>query len=105
MSHITGSGIPGNLPRVLPEDCGARLDGRWHCPSIFPWLARCGDVDEREMRRTFNMGIGFVVVLPPTDVARAADVLRAVGESPVVVGRVIRVPTDRPFEERVEWEA
>jgi phosphoribosylformylglycinamidine cyclo-ligase len=102
MSHITGSGLPGNLPRVLPEGCGVRLEQTWSRAGVFDLLVK-GGVDESEMRRTFNMGIGFVIIVSPGDVARALDLLRASGESPWVVGRAVRVAIDRPFEERVEW--
>jgi phosphoribosylformylglycinamidine cyclo-ligase len=103
MSHITGAGLPGNLPRVLPEGCGVRLDATWSRPAIFDWLAHGGNIEDGEMRRTFNMGIGFVVVVPASDVAQSMDVLRANGETPMVVGKVVPVALDRPFEERVEW--
>jgi phosphoribosylformylglycinamidine cyclo-ligase len=102
MSHITGAGLPGNLPRVLPEGFGVRFDQTWSRAGVFDLLAK-GGVDEIEMRRTFNVGIGFVLVVAPGDVGRALELLRASGELPKIVGRVVCVPLDRPFEERVEW--
>jgi phosphoribosylformylglycinamidine cyclo-ligase len=105
MSHITGGGLPGNIPRVLPDGLGLRVEGTWKRPAVFDLVQRAGSVAEGEMRRTFNVGVGFVVVVPPADVARAEQALRDVGESPFVLGRVVRVPADRPFEERVEWPA
>jgi phosphoribosylformylglycinamidine cyclo-ligase len=105
MSHITGGGLPGNVPRVLPDGLGLRVEAAWKRPPIFDLVQRAGSVHESEMRRTFNGGVGFVVVVPPADVARAEQALRAVGEAPFVLGRVVRVPADRPFEERVEWPA
>ena len=104
MSHITGAGLPGNLPRVLPEGLGVRIDRPWPRAGIFDLLAS-GGVEESEMRRTFNMGVGFVVIVPESDVPRTLELLRAAGESPVDVGSVIAVSTDRPFEERVEYPA
>lgn len=63
-SHITGGGLPGNVPRVLPEGMGAKIDSRaWTRPQIFTELARRGDVPEGEMWRTFNMGVGLVIVV------------------------------------------
>ena len=62
-AHITGGGLPGNIVRVLPDGHQATLDKScWQVPPIFEWLAERGDVDEEEMFRTFNMGIGFVVI-------------------------------------------
>ena len=73
MAHITGGGITGNLPRVLPAGCRAVIRrGTWPVPQVFRWLQRRGRIDEAEMFRTFNMGIGFVLVVPA---ARAASVL------------------------------
>ena len=75
--HVTGGGIPGNLTRVLPEGCGARLDGAsWRWPEVFAWLAEAGAVSEAEMLRSFNCGLGMLLVTSPEDaeaVQRAAD--------------------------------
>jgi phosphoribosylformylglycinamidine cyclo-ligase len=103
MSHITGGGLPGNLPRVLPEGLGLRIEGAWKRPAIFDLIQRGAGVDEHEMRRAFNLGVGFVVVVAASEAARASDALRSVGESPVALGPIVRVPADRPFEERVEY--
>jgi len=103
MSHITGGGLPGNLPRVLPEGLGLHIEGRWERPAIFDLIQRGAGVDENEMRRAFNLGVGFVVIVPAGDANRATEALRSAGESPVPLGRIVRVPADRPFEERVEY--
>ncbi|HEY6458514.1 MAG TPA: phosphoribosylformylglycinamidine cyclo-ligase, partial [Polyangiaceae bacterium] len=103
MSHITGGGLPGNVPRVLPEGLGLRIERRWKQPPVFDAIARGAGVSEAEMRRTFNLGVGFVFVVPQGDAARTADALRALGEEPITLGPVVRVPADRAFEERVEW--
>jgi phosphoribosylformylglycinamidine cyclo-ligase len=105
MSHITGGGIPGNLPRVLPEGIGLRIERAWPRAPIFDLVKRAAGVDETEMRRTFNVGVGFVFVVPATELSRAEEALRAAGEAPFVLGSIVRVPADRPFEERVEWPA
>jgi len=75
LAHVTGGGIPGNVVRVLPADCRAVVDpSAWPEPAWFGVLRRAGAVAEAEMRRVFNLGIGFVSVVPPnsTDVVRAA---------------------------------
>ncbi|HMN36992.1 MAG TPA: phosphoribosylformylglycinamidine cyclo-ligase [Hyphomicrobium sp.] len=90
LSHITGGGLSENIPRIMPATAAARVDlSSIALPPIFGWLARAGRLDDAEMLRTFNCGIGMVAV---TDKARAQDViaaLRAAGESPAVVGDVI----------------
>jgi phosphoribosylformylglycinamidine cyclo-ligase len=84
MAHITGGGITENLPRVLPPEVHALIDTRsWEVPSLFQWLARSGGVPDDEMRRTFNMGIGLIVVCDTSDVStllpRLADA-RVIGK-------------------------
>ncbi len=76
LAHITGGGIVENLPRVLPPGCEARLDARtWRRPAVFDWLQRHGEVADDEMWRTFNCGVGMLVVLPAAHVAGALDLL------------------------------
>lgn len=99
MSHVTGGGLPGNLPRVLPEGLGVRLSGPWTRPAIFDLLAE--RVDELEMRRVFNLGVGYVVVVPADQKAAAIDALVAAGEAPFVLGEIATVPPDTDFEARV----
>jgi phosphoribosylformylglycinamidine cyclo-ligase len=103
MSHITGGGLPGNLPRVLPESLGVRVDATWARPAIFDLIARGGPVEEHEMRRTFNLGVGFVVVVPKSEEAKAVATLQAAGEKPFVLGPVVEVPAGTAFEDRVVW--
>src|SRR5450432_1777658 len=76
MSHITGGGIPGNLPRVLPEGLGMRIERLWARAPIFDLVQRAGGVAPSEMRRTFNVGAGFVFVVPAGAVGRAEEALR-----------------------------
>ena len=99
MSHITGGGLPGNLPRVLPEGLGVRLTTSWKRPPIIELIAQ--HVDEPELRRVFNLGIGFVFVLPASDRDRAFDALRAIGETPIDMGEIVEVPQSTEFEARV----
>ena len=105
MSHVTGGGIPGNVPRVLPEGLGLRLGAEWPRPGVFALIQRAASVSEDEMRRAFNLGVGFVLVLGPDVAPRAVELLRSLGEAPIELGRIVRTPADRPFEERVEWPA
>jgi phosphoribosylformylglycinamidine cyclo-ligase len=87
--HVTGGGLPGNLARVVPEDCTATVDYRaWDRPPIFDLIQREGDVPEADMRQTFNLGVGLVAVVRPDDVEAARDLLADRGERPVRIGRV-----------------
>jgi len=85
-AHITGGGLPGNLPRALPAGLGARLHAPWNMPPVFPWLARGGDVATAEMLRVFNCGVGMALVVGEAEAAMA--VLRAEGETPFLLGHV-----------------
>jgi phosphoribosylformylglycinamidine cyclo-ligase len=105
MSHVTGGGMPGNLPRVLPEGLGLRWERPWPRAPIFDLLQSGARIGEAEMRRTFNVGIGYVFVVAAAEAGRASDALRAIGESPIALGHIVRVGADRAFEERVEFPA
>jgi phosphoribosylformylglycinamidine cyclo-ligase len=85
-AHITGGGLPGNMPRVLPDGLDIVLDAPWPAPPVFPWLARTGGVAADEMLRVFNCGIGMVLVV--SDAAAAGSLLAGLGETPVRLGRV-----------------
>ncbi len=85
-AHITGGGLPGNLPRVLPEGLGARLIAPWAMPEILRWLQKTGGVAPEEMLRVFNCGVGMALVV--TDEAAAMAVLAEVGEAPFRLGIV-----------------
>ena len=89
MANVTGGGIPGNLPRVLPEGCGAALfTGSWPEPPVFRAIQEAGGVEDAEMRRAFNMGLGYLVVVPPDQARRAATALEAAGERVFEVGEI-----------------
>jgi phosphoribosylformylglycinamidine cyclo-ligase len=91
MAHITGGGITDNLPRVLPPGTAARVDrGAWQAPPIFQWLQRSGDVPDDDMFRTFNMGIGLILVCTPALVDPVLEDLRSRHESPAIVGEIVR---------------
>jgi phosphoribosylformylglycinamidine cyclo-ligase len=88
LAHITGGGIPGNLPRVLPEGVGAVINGdSWEVPSLFRTLQEAGGVEEDEMRRVFNMGVGMIVACAPGDADALLAVLEGSGERPWILGR------------------
>jgi phosphoribosylformylglycinamidine cyclo-ligase len=86
-AHITGGGLPGNLPRVLPAGTIAALDaGAWSVPPVFRWLAAAGSVSTEEMLRVFNCGIGMAVIV--ADEAAALARLKTLGEVARVIGRI-----------------
>jgi phosphoribosylformylglycinamidine cyclo-ligase len=90
VAHITGGGISGNLARVLPEHLDAEVDTTtWESPRVFGELQRLGGVDDDEMAKVFNLGVGMVVVVPPSDVHKALDVLRSHGHRATEIGRVV----------------
>ena len=90
LAHITGGGFPENIPRVLPETCTAEIDlDAIDVPPVFGWLAKSGGVAETEMLRTFNCGIGMIVVADAGKVATVTAALKAAGEAPVVLGRLV----------------
>jgi phosphoribosylformylglycinamidine cyclo-ligase len=89
MAHVTGGGITENLPRVLPEGCRAVIDRRaWLVPPVFRVIQEGGQIDDAEMRRTFNMGIGYLLVLRAGEVERATRALQASGERVFEVGEI-----------------
>jgi phosphoribosylformylglycinamidine cyclo-ligase len=89
LAHITGGGLPGNLPRVLPEGAGVEIDlGAWTPPPVFDWLARAGGVAQDEMLRAFNCGVGLCAVVPAGSEDAALALLAEAGETARVVGRV-----------------
>lgn len=104
LSHITGGGLPGNLPRVLPDHLGARIDlEAFERPAIFKVIAEGGPVEEPEMRRTYNLGVGLCVITSPETASRALEVLRNAGETVFQLGEVIDVGADVEFEDRVRF--
>ncbi len=89
MSHITGGGLPGNLPRVLPDGLAIKLKrDSWPVPPIFPFLQKNGPVDSDEMFNVFNMGIGFVLIVRPNFTRAIMVHLRTLGEKPYFLGKV-----------------
>lgn len=90
LAHITGGGFPGNIPRVLPPGLGAKVRrGSWEVPPLFRLIERGGKIAEDEMFRTFNMGVGMIVVVRPTDLHEVEHSLERRGETSFVIGSVV----------------
>jgi phosphoribosylformylglycinamidine cyclo-ligase len=90
LAHITGGGFTDNIPRVLPEGLGVRIDlAKIPVLPVFKWLAAQGGMEERELLRTFNCGIGMIAIVAPDKVAAVAEALRSEGETVAVLGEVI----------------
>lgn len=91
VAHITGGGIVGNLPRVLPDDVDAVVDkGSWEVPKVFQEIQRLGAIDDDEMAKVFNLGLGMIVAVPPDDVPRALSLLHEAGHAAAtVVGELV----------------
>jgi phosphoribosylformylglycinamidine cyclo-ligase len=85
-AHITGGGLPGNLPRALPAGCGAKLQAPWAMPEVFKFLAKTGNVAAAEMLRVFNCGVGMTLIV--ADAPAAMALLNAAGEAPFLLGHV-----------------
>jgi phosphoribosylformylglycinamidine cyclo-ligase len=91
LAHITGGGITENLPRVLPRGLAASIDlGSWPVPPLFEHLQKLGNVPQDEMLRTFNMGLGMLMVVPLEKFKKAQNVLDRVGEKAVTIGRIVK---------------
>lgn len=100
LSHITGGGFWENIPRVLPQDSKAVIDGKsWQWPTIFNWLQEKGNIDTYEMYRTFNCGVGIVMVVPQSDLAGALSQFKELGENAWHIGNIAKRSGD---EEQVE---
>ena len=97
LAHITGGGLTGNVPRILPSGLRAAIrKAAWPRPEVFQWLQRAGNVAEDEMHRVFNCGIGMVAVVAAGDAKRAMDDLRASGETVYEIGVIEKGPGGEP---------
>ncbi len=91
LAHITGGGIPGNLPRVLPSGVKAEIDlASWPVPAIFKYLAKLGKIDTGELLQSFNMGVGMILVAPPKNVRSVEADLKKHREKFFLIGRIER---------------
>jgi len=89
LAHITGGGLTENTPRMVPDHLVPVIDRKaWTPPPVFEWLQGAGNVEEDEMHRTFNMGIGMIFAVAPEDADAVCAELQAAGEAPVVIGRL-----------------
>lgn len=90
MAHITGGGLTENLPRVLPDDLTAQIDtASWQFSDLFKWLQTNGNIEQTEMYRTFNCGVGFVVVVPADQAHKAISTLNDAGETAWRLGEIV----------------
>jgi len=95
MAHITGGGLTENIPRILPHGVAVHLEcTSWPVPPVFSWMAGVGALSPHDMARTFNCGIGMVVIVQQDHVQRCLNVLKDQGETPHIIGRVIESDTD-----------
>ncbi len=93
MAHITGGGLTENLPRVLPDGMGARIDlDAWELPGVFSWMAGVGGIEPAEMLKTFNCGVGMVLVCAPERAEALAALLKGAGETVYRLGQVTDAP-------------
>jgi phosphoribosylformylglycinamidine cyclo-ligase len=91
LAHITGGGITENLPRVLPRGTAALIElGSWPVLPIFEHLQQLGNVDQDEMLRTFNMGLGMLLIVPSAKFKKVHTLLERVGEKSYTVGRIVK---------------
>jgi len=97
LAHITGGGLIENVPRILPRELGVNFfSTSWHIPPVFKWLADAGRVPPREMVRTFNCGIGMILIVPPDKAKPALDCLHEHGESATPIGEICEVQENAP---------
>ncbi|MBG5892837.1 phosphoribosylformylglycinamidine cyclo-ligase [Providencia rettgeri] len=93
IAHITGGGFWENIPRVLPDNTQAIIDGSsWQWPAVFNWLQQAGDVSTHEMYRTFNCGVGIIIALPQQEVENALALLNKLGENAWQIGTIGALP-------------
>ncbi len=97
LAHITGGGLPENLPRVLPEGAGARIDASaWSAPAVFRWLKPTGNVETQEMYRTFNCGIGMVCAVDAARAETLSEIMSEHGETVHVIGEITESTENLP---------
>ncbi len=90
IAHITGGGIVDNLPRILPSNCAAMIqEGSWDVPPVFDFLQEAGNISAQEMRRTFNNGIGMILVVPESETEGILGLLTNLGERSYIIGEIV----------------
>jgi phosphoribosylformylglycinamidine cyclo-ligase len=91
MAHVTGGGFFDNIPRVLPKGCGAKIQtGSWNIPRVFRWIQEAGNTSMNEMYRTFNMGIGFLIVVPKDRAFKVVSHFTKLKERAWVIGDIVK---------------
>ena len=99
LAHITGGGIPGNLVRVLPDNCHAVInESSWQWPTLFTWMMEKANIDRREMYRTFNCGVGMILVVPADQAEAAIADLNNSGETAFIIGEIKAGTSDEPVQ-------
>jgi phosphoribosylformylglycinamidine cyclo-ligase len=89
LAHITGGGITGNVPRILPEHCRAVIDRKsWELPSVFNVIQQAGNIDQEEMFKVFNMGVGLIVVAPSDEATKILETIQGQGMAGWVIGEI-----------------
>lgn len=89
--HITGGGFFENIPRIIPGGLGVKINtGTWDVPKVFSYIAKCANIEEKEMFSTFNMGIGMMFIVDGSQKDRAMELLKEAGETPFVIGEIIQ---------------
>jgi phosphoribosylformylglycinamidine cyclo-ligase len=102
IAHITGGGITGNLPRIIPKGCKAIVQkGSWDIPPIFSFLKEKGNISEEEMLRTFNNGIGMILIVRSKEVDDILARLRSLGEKAFMIGEVGKIEREQEMIEFV----
>jgi phosphoribosylformylglycinamidine cyclo-ligase len=97
LAHITGGGLTGNIPRVLPANAAARLDqSKWKRPAIFDWLQKHGKIEDAEMHRTFNCGIGMVLVVAKEDAEKTVGLFNGLGVAALEIGKIVERDAAEP---------
>ena len=90
MAHVTGGGIVGNAKRILPEGLKLRIDWRdWDVPPLFKIIQQCGQISDEEMRKTFNLGIGYILIVGSNQSEMVIAALNKKKEKPIVIGKVV----------------
>ena len=99
LAHITGGGIPGNLVRVLPENCHAVVDeASWQWPALFNWMMDTANIERNEMYRTFNCGVGMMIVIADEHHAEALEILNQAGENAFLMGEIRPESAEEPVK-------
>ena len=102
LAHITGGGISDNLLRIIPKSCRVVMEkGSWAVPPIFPYLQKAGKIEDDEMMRTFNNGIGMIAVVPESATQELLDRLAAMKENAFIIGEIVE---DKKAKEQLTWK-